>query len=186
MRLRSVSLTKARSSGLLKRATSYTLSFVSRSGQSDYSTSSTTLSNTNASPPSRSQISRISRTIPIVDFPNHYKFNRELQKGSDGYVEQWSHIPTKTLVAVKVIKYPASSNENLILRDLPYHNSIVTYLGYYEKQLGPDKASILLECCLQGDLFTVRSLAVKRNKHLFSEGYMWSLFSQLVGALAFL
>jgi hypothetical protein len=67
-----------------------------------------------------------------------------------------------------------------------YSNSIITYLGYYEEQPGPDTASILLECCLQGDLFTIRSLAVKRNKHLFSEGFMWAVFSQLVGALAFL
>jgi serine/threonine protein kinase len=128
--------------------------------------------------------SSVSETSPTVDFPKSYKFNRRLQKGSEGHVEQWSHIHTKAFVAVKVITSTGSAcNENLILRDLPYHNSIIPYLGYYEKQ---DKVFILLECCPYGDLFTVRSMATKLGKHLFSEEFMWSLYSQLVGALAFL
>jgi serine/threonine protein kinase len=93
----------------------------------------------------------------------------------------------QTLVAVKVIKYTGlASNENLISRNLSCHDPIVAYLDYYEKQPGAGKTSILLAGCPEGDLFNVRSLAVKRNKHFFSGGFIWSVFSQLVGALAFL
>jgi serine/threonine protein kinase len=82
--------------------------------------------------------------------------------------------------------YRVSFNGNLNFRNLSCHDPIVAYLGYYEKQLGTDKAPILIAGCPEGDLFNVRSLTVKRNKHFFSDGIIWSVFSQLVGALAFL
>jgi NIMA (never in mitosis gene a)-related kinase len=122
-----------------------------------------------------------------VSFPKDFTYNQQLQKGSEGHVEQWTHTATKTVIAVKVIQSSVSCpNEVQILRDLPPHKSIVGYLGYCKKQPHAEEASILLEYCPQGDLFTVRHGVVDKDSMAFSEAFMWSIYSQLMGALAFL
>ncbi|CAN9114870.1 unnamed protein product [Alternaria alternata] len=96
------------------------------------------------------------RNDPAIGFPEDHQFNRRLQEGSEGYVEQWTHTASKTMIAVKVVRhshpYP---NEVRILQHLPSHKSIVGYLGYCKKQPYAEKTSILLEYCSEGDLFTL-------------------------------
>ncbi|KAF1835607.1 kinase-like protein [Decorospora gaudefroyi] len=129
----------------------------------------------------------VGETIPALDFPKRYIFNRSLQSGSEGYVEQWTHTPSATVVAVKVIDYTGSiPNEVKLLRDLPPQKFIVGYLGYYEKQPAADEASILLEFCPWGDLWTVRSSMQAHEKPPFSEALLWSVYGQVMAALAFL
>ena len=125
---------------------------------------------------------------PSARFPKAHRFDRQLQKGSQGFIEQWTHVASDTVVAVKVIigskqKKPA---EVQILQELPAHKSIIRCLGFYEKQPSPDKVSILFEYCPHGDLFMVRVLSVETHVFVFSEAFMWSVYRQLAGALAFL
>lgn len=135
----------------------------------------------------KSQVSWAPNNNTTVGFPKEYEFNRRLQEGSEGYVEQWTHTTSKTVIAVKVVRYNHSCpNEVHILQDLPFHKSIIGFLGYSKEQPHGERASILLEYCPQGDLFTVRSLATNKDRTVFSEEFMWSVYSQLMGALAFL
>jgi hypothetical protein len=66
------------------------------------------------------QVSLISENDSTVGFPKDYTYNKQLQKGSEGHVEQWTHTATNIVIAVKVIR-PSKScpNEVQILRDLP-------------------------------------------------------------------
>jgi NIMA (never in mitosis gene a)-related kinase len=124
---------------------------------------------------------------PAIHFPEQHTFNRQLQKGSEGYVQQWTHKPSRAIIAVKVIKRrPAIPNEVEILQDLPPHPSIIQYLGYYDAQPSPNESSILLEYCPQGDMFFVRNRSYDTKVDPFSEAFMWAVYSQLVQALAFL
>jgi NIMA (never in mitosis gene a)-related kinase len=127
------------------------------------------------------------RNDPAIGFPEDHQFNRRLQEGSEGYVEQWTHTASKTIIAVKVVRhnhpYP---NEVRILQHLPSHKSIVGYLGYCKRQPYAEKTSILLEYCSEGDLFTVRALAADKGRMVFSKAFMWSVYSQLMNAIAFL
>jgi serine/threonine protein kinase len=140
-----------------------------------------------STPSQKPQSSGVLDSDPAVGFPRNYQFNRQLQKGSEGYVEQWTHTTSKTVIAVKVVRYMKSCpNEVQVLRDLPPHKSIVGYLGYRKQQPQAQEASILLEYCPQGDLFTLRSEAIDNENMVFSEAFMWSMYSQLMGALAYL
>ncbi|KAF1840157.1 kinase-like protein [Cucurbitaria berberidis CBS 394.84] len=133
-------------------------------------------------------VSWVSETSsPAAHFPAKHKFDRQLQSGSEGDVQQWTHKATGTTLAVKVIKYTKLfPSEVQILRHLPPHGCIIQYLGYYEKQPSPEKSSIILEYCPEGDLFTLIDRMRERNGGIFSEGFMWSVYSQLAAALAFL
>ncbi|EUC36402.1 hypothetical protein COCCADRAFT_88369 [Bipolaris zeicola 26-R-13] len=124
---------------------------------------------------------------PSAGFPKAHKYDGPLQEGSQGCVEQWTHIPTKTVIAVKVMtRTHRPSPEIQILRDLPPHDSIIRYLDHYEKVPSPTQVSILLEYCSVGDLYVLRSISIDQNKPTFSEPFMWSTYTQLLSALAFL
>ncbi|EMD63732.1 hypothetical protein COCSADRAFT_358262 [Bipolaris sorokiniana ND90Pr] len=124
---------------------------------------------------------------PSAGFPKAHKYDGPLQEGSQGCVEQWAHILTNTIIAVKVMAYThPNSPEIQILSNLPPHNSIVRYLGHYEKVPSPTRVSILLEHCSIGDLYMLRSLSIDQNKPTFSEPFMWSAYTQLTSALTFL
>ncbi|KAH7558988.1 hypothetical protein BM1_05125 [Bipolaris maydis] len=124
---------------------------------------------------------------PSAGFPKVHKYDGPLQEGSQGCVEQWTHIPTNTVIAVKVMAHtPRNSPEIQILSNLPSHDCIVRYLGHYEKVPSPTQVSILLEHCSIGDLYMLRSLSIDQNKPTFSEPFMWSTYTQLLSALAFL
>jgi NIMA (never in mitosis gene a)-related kinase len=111
---------------------------------------------------------------PAIHFPEQHTFNQQLQKGSEGYVQQWTHKPSGVIIAVKVIKHrPAIPNEVAILQNLPQHPSIIQYLGYYDAQPSLKESSILLEYCPQGDLFFVRNRSYDNNVDPFSEAFMW-------------
>jgi serine/threonine protein kinase len=124
---------------------------------------------------------------PSANFPKAHRYDGLIQKGSQGYVEQWTHVQSSTIVAVKVISpQNPPSPEVEVLRDLPPHNSIVKYLGHYEKLPSAERVSILFEHCPLGDLYMVRSLSIEEGKYLFSEKFMWSVFWQVMSAFAYL
>ncbi|KNG48037.1 kinase-like protein [Stemphylium lycopersici] len=124
---------------------------------------------------------------PATRFPKQHEYGQQVQKGLQGSVHTWTHRPSATVIAVKVVQNTKPKpNEVKLLRDLPTHKSIIGYLGYCEKRPAPHLASILLEYCPHGDLFMVRSEAIKKNMQVFSEAFMWAVYSQLMGALAFL
>ncbi|CAO2652122.1 Nn.00g004050.m01.CDS01 [Neocucurbitaria sp. VM-36] len=122
-----------------------------------------------------------------TNFPAKHKFNRRLREGAEGIVEQWIHIETHTVLAVKVIRHDKKSvpNEVHLLRNLP-HNCIIQCLGYFLKQPSADKSSIMLEYCPEGDLLTIRGRMMKCDNGIFAESFMWSVYNQLASAFAFL
>ena len=64
-----------------------------------------------------------------VGFPLAHRHNRELQEGSQGHVQQWTHVQSGIVIAVKVIaRTQHIPPEVEILRDLPTDKSIVKYL----------------------------------------------------------
>ncbi|USP77685.1 uncharacterized protein yc1106_04959 [Curvularia clavata] len=120
-------------------------------------------------------------------FPTAHKYERLLMKGSQGDIEQWTHMRSRTVIVVKVInKPPRMSPEIEVLRDLPAHKSIVKYLGHHEGQPSSGEISILFEYCPQGDLFGFRTMSIEKNRYDYSEPFMWSVYTQLVKAIAFL
>ncbi|RMZ66399.1 G2-specific kinase nima [Pyrenophora seminiperda CCB06] len=119
-----------------------------------------------------------------TEFPKDYKFNKQIQKGSQGCVNQWTHVPSDTVIAVKVIRHiHPTPNEVVVLRKLPPHRSIVGYLDYYENQPNSREASLILEYCPFGDL---HDFSQQEGKSAFSEAFMLSVYSQLMSALALL
>jgi serine/threonine protein kinase len=131
---------------------------------------------------------RQEQSNPAAAFPTKHKFLRELQEGAEGAVQAWKHEPSGATVAVKVIKSkPELPREVELLMALPEHKNILKCFAYFDKQPGPEKLAIVLEYCPGGDLYEFyRGEAYSRNMAVFSEEFMWSVFSQLSGALAFL
>ena len=124
---------------------------------------------------------------PTIGFPKEHKFDRQLEKGSQGCVDQCMHIPSSTVIAVKTIQYIQHTPQEVVfLRELPPHKSIVSYLGYHENQPTPTTSSFILEYCPFGDLGDLYSRALDEGMSNFSEAFMWSVYSQLMSALAFL
>ncbi|EFQ94066.1 hypothetical protein CFE70_002633 [Pyrenophora teres f. teres 0-1] len=132
----------------------------------------------------------ISNSNPANGFPKKHKFIRKIQAGSQGYVDQWMHVPTETLIAVKVIRHTQPTpNEVVIHRELPPHKSIIGYLGYYEHLPKREDSSLLLEFCPFGDFydFRIRFRRAQTGEFpSFSEAFMWPVYYQLMSALAFL
>lgn len=120
-------------------------------------------------------------------FPSQHKYLRHLQEGTEGVVQAWMHKSTGVVIVVKLVapttKVP---DEVQLLQVLPHHTAIVRYLGYIEKVPQLEKSAILLEYCEESDLFTVRDRMNKRDNGIFSEPFLWSVYTQLTSALAFL
>ncbi|KAA8624987.1 SPS1 Serine threonine protein kinase [Pyrenophora tritici-repentis] len=133
----------------------------------------------------------MSDSNPALGFSKNHKFIRRIQSGPQGYVEQWKHVPTAKMIAVKVIRHTQPTpNEVAIHREPPPHESIIGYLGYYEQLPKPDVSSLLLEFCEFGDFYDFGKRArrvARRGEHpSFSEAFMWPVYRQLMSALAFL
>jgi serine/threonine protein kinase len=58
--------------------------------------------------------------------------------------------------------------------------------AYFQKQPRADADCMLFEFCPHGDLYDFQSLMWKKNKGIFSEACMWSIYRQLTWAIAFL
>ena len=124
---------------------------------------------------------------PALNFPEDHEFDRPLQRGSQGCVDKWKHIPSNTVIAVKIIRCrKRTPHEAVIHQNLPPHKSIIGYLGYYKDKPEPKRGSLILEYCPFGDLRDVHSWAVENNHSIFSEAFMWSVYDQLISALALL
>ena len=128
------------------------------------------------------------RNNPAAAFPTKHKFVRELQDGAEGVVQAWTYEPSGTTVAVKVVKSkPDLPREVEFLMKLPEHQHIIRCLAYFDKQPAPENLAIVLEYCPGGDLYDFYwETAHARNGSIFSENFMWSAFTQLSSALAFL
>jgi NIMA (never in mitosis gene a)-related kinase len=131
---------------------------------------------------------------PAFDFPNNHTYQRELSQGSEGTVALWSHNPTGHLLAVKSLERrartknnPVLPNEVAILKDLPLHDKVTRIEAFYTGMGKDGQDCIIFEYLPKGDLFELRELSYKQGKNgIFSEKFMWSLYSQLSAALAFL
>ncbi|KZM23474.1 ATP binding [Ascochyta rabiei] len=108
---------------------------------------------------------RFSRTAEY--FPKHHTFIRELQK---------------------VLKREGVQPRELeFLKSFPENNSTIRCLAFFDKQPTPEDCCIILEHCPVGDLHTFYwNRAASINNGAFSEAFMWSIFSQLANAAAFL
>ena len=124
---------------------------------------------------------------PAINFPKDHEFNRQLQRGSQGCVDKWTHIPSNTVIAVKIIQCTKRTPDEVVIhQELPPHESIIGYLGYYEDQPIRKRGSLILEYCPFGDLYDFYTRAMKENNYTCSEAFMWSVYSQLISALALL
>lgn len=122
-------------------------------------------------------------------FPGDYNFIQKLQDGAEGQVQEWSDKRTGHLIAVKVMKRKehVQPREVIFLSRLPENDSTVRCLAFFDKTPMPDECCIILEHCAVGDLYNFYwNLARPKNNAVFSETFMWSMFSQLADALAFL
>lgn len=123
---------------------------------------------------------------PAIGFPEEHKFDRQLDQGSQRCVYQWTHIPSDIVIAVKTIQYTwYTPQEVVFLRELLPHKSIVSYLGYHENQPTLTTSSLIIEYCPFGDLGDLYSRDLDEGRSNFSEAFMWSVYSQLMSALAF-
>ncbi|KAF2124275.1 kinase-like protein [Dothidotthia symphoricarpi CBS 119687] len=125
---------------------------------------------------------------PADGFPGKHTFKRQVQKGSEGVVNAWTHTSTGVVVAVKVIKSKAElPREVEILTKLPLHDSVIMCLAFYDKQPVSDTFSIVLEYCPLGDLYDLYwTKAMVKNRAVVAERTMWTVLSQLLSAVAFL
>lgn len=134
--------------------------------------------------------SRRRKTHALADgFPKNHLFVKNLQSGAEGQVQEWSNKRSHHLIAVKVMKRKEGEQppELAILAELSENNFTLKYLGFFDQAPKPDECCILLEHCAIGDLHTFFfNHAKPRSNAVLSEAFMWSLFSQLANALAFL
>lgn len=129
-----------------------------------------------------------------LNFPNDHTHIRELNRGSEGTIALWKHKYSGHLVAVKSLARRATTKDNpvipnevAILKDLPEHENIIHFLAFYTGMGNEGQDCILFEYCPMSDLFDLRELSYVQDKHgIFTEKFMWSLYSQLAAALAFL
>ncbi|KAF9696442.1 hypothetical protein EKO04_005552 [Ascochyta lentis] len=122
-------------------------------------------------------------------FPKNHMFVKKLQKGAEGEVQEWANKRTGVLLAVKVLKREegVEARELGFLRNLPENNFTIRCLAFFDKQPSPEDCCIVLEHCPAGDLFNFCwANAAPINNGPFSEAFMWSIFSQLANAIAFL
>ena len=123
----------------------------------------------------------------VLNFPHDHKRELFLGIGSEGTVEAWIHKHSRIVLAIKIIKHqnsiPAEVN---ILKDLPPHPSVIQFKAFYKNAPRLDTDALLFEYCEEGDLQKFREEMISINKAVFSEAFMWSVFSQMSDALAFL
>jgi serine/threonine protein kinase len=137
-----------------------------------------------------------SRTDLYASFPQHHTRKETIGSGSQAVVDLFSHNETNHLVAVKSLKPQTRvptirglPNEFAILENLPEHKSIITCYSFHAGQGHEGADCLLFEYLPQGDMFTVRGLKIEKGgmgDDVWSEAWMWSVYSQLVSALAFL
>jgi NIMA (never in mitosis gene a)-related kinase len=78
-------------------------------------------------------------------------------------------------------------NEVAILRQLPRHINIIQYEAFYQSQATDHPDCILFEYLPALDLYELRDSSYDLGRNgIFSEKFMWSVYSQLCAALAFL
>jgi serine/threonine protein kinase len=122
---------------------------------------------------------------PALNFPADHTRGTILGKGSEGTVESWTHLASGFILAVKIIKHhdrlPA---EVQVLKDLPLHPSIIRLDAFYANALTPHTDCLIFEYCAGGDLLEFKKHMYSKNKAVFSEAFMWSIYHQLSDALA--
>ncbi|KAF2631665.1 kinase-like protein [Macroventuria anomochaeta] len=128
--------------------------------------------------------------MPLVeDFPRNYRFIKNLGKGGEGQVQEFAQKRTGTLVAVKVIKRRRGGRPREVgfLSKLPENDYIIRYLGYFDGWPDWDYYTIVLEHCPGGDLYQFyKKCTASNDQAVFSEAFMWTVFSQVAKALAFI
>lgn len=130
---------------------------------------------------------------PSNNFPFDHKYERHLEQGSEGDIDLWSHQETGQFLVVKTLKKDVLQrvkgipNEVHILKALPYQKHVIRCEAFYEK-IGPNgKDCILFEYCQNADLYSLRGNRWDNGSEaMFSEKFMWAVYSQLSAALAFL
>ncbi|KAF2636257.1 kinase-like protein [Massarina eburnea CBS 473.64] len=121
------------------------------------------------------------------DFPKRYTRIQKVGDGSEGCVESWAHKGSGAMIAAKVIRARQSMPREVeVLKDLPPHKSIAQILAYFQKMPKADSDCVLFEYCAGGDLFDLQRWMWKKNRCLWSEAFMWAIFTQLGDAMAFL
>jgi serine/threonine protein kinase len=124
---------------------------------------------------------------PALNFPTDHSRGAILGKGSEGIVECWTHKPSGILVAVKLIQHrDYLPREVQLLKDLPLHPSIIRFDVFYANIPTPKHDCLIFEHCASGDLLEFRKHMYYKNKAVFNEAFMWSIYHQLCAALAFL
>lgn len=125
---------------------------------------------------------------PADDFPHQHERGVFVQSGAEANVETWQHKSSRTIMAVKIYKRPKKDipNEVEILKLLPQHDSIISIIAYLPKSSTLHGDAVVFEFCRFGDLFELGKYMWEKGRATFSEACMWSIFSQLSSAMAFL
>ena len=89
-------------------------------------------------------------------------------------------------MAVKVIKPRMKlPREDEVLKSLPLHHFINCFANL-PNESDPDGDSIFREYCPRGDLFDLQNDMCHRNAGIFSEAFIWAVYSQRGSVVTFL
>ncbi|KAF2715442.1 kinase-like protein [Pleomassaria siparia CBS 279.74] len=119
--------------------------------------------------------------------PADHERGKFIGRGSEKRFETWKHKPSDHVFVVKIIKHENElPSEVDVLKRLPQHPSIIQFHVYHQQEPSPNSDSVLWEYCPLENMSSFCDELYKVNKAVFSEAFMWSFFSQLSNALAFL
>src|ERR1700712_4899280 len=125
-----------------------------------------------------------------MDFSDRDKFNaefalvRELGEGAEGNIQLWKHRESGQKVVIKEffddveingIPWTSKEPQNL---DRLHHPSIIKKLGQHDN-------CMILEYCAGGDLRSYKTHSLEIGTRV-SESFIWSVFHQLLAAVAYL
>ncbi|KAF2003971.1 kinase-like protein, partial [Amniculicola lignicola CBS 123094] len=123
-------------------------------------------------------------------FPSTYTKVRQLGSGHDATVYLYRHQPTVTLIAVKCpknrIRLSSLPPEIKVLTCLPHHHNNIRLYSVFQNAPYPETDCIIYEACPAGDLFSLHQRKKSIDKGVYSEHFIWSIFTQLCSAVAFI
>lgn len=125
--------------------------------------------------------------LPIAKLEDRYTFVKDLAKGGEGEVKEYSRKDTGNLVAVKFRKRKdrGRPREVEILQSLPKNSLVVGFVECFD--IDRDNCAMVLEHCPHGDLHDFYKKQEQSDINFaFLERFLWSVFKQLADALAFI